>query len=408
MTKHIVKYLFKGIATAVLVALCAIVATSISPIYDFAKPEPFSGPDLFNPYRNIDTAHCWKRANFHTHTRIEGPTNECELWPEEVIASYEPYGYDIVTLSNHNTLTAHPSDPLLDAKAYEHGYNLLKYHKLVFGAKDGVMLFDHLLPIFASQRQWQIDLLTAKCDILQLNHPRRTPLTTQSMLERLSGYEIMELDSGKTTENEYWDTALSAGHYSFGLANDDLHYPDRSSKIAVRCNFLCTPTANYLDVLHTLRDGCYYSMRVPDYGSGDWSVKQAKNRTLPRITDIGSKGDSIYISLSDIARRIVIYGQHHTTLTEIGNSNSLSYTLPTDEPYARIVAEFEDGAYIYTNPFARYDSSTSDRPTNNSTHTINWALTIVYNIVVLFIALLVITLIVGVWRPKKRDYDREK
>ena len=48
----------------------------------------------------------------------------------------------------------------------------------------------------------------------------------------------MELDSGKSTENEYWDWALSAGHYSFGLANDDLHYPDKSSRIAVRCNFL--------------------------------------------------------------------------------------------------------------------------------------------------------------------------
>jgi hypothetical protein len=31
----------------------------------------------------------------------------------------------------------------------------------------------------------------------------------------------MELDTHVSTENEYWDWALSAGHYSFGVANDD-------------------------------------------------------------------------------------------------------------------------------------------------------------------------------------------
>ena len=30
-------------------------------------------------------------------------------------------------------------------------------------------------------------------------------------MQKLGGYRIMELDSGKSTENEYWDWALSAG-----------------------------------------------------------------------------------------------------------------------------------------------------------------------------------------------------
>ena len=42
--------------------------------------------------------------------------------------------------------------------------------------------------------------------------------TSKSHMQKLGGYRIMELDSGKSTENEYWDWALSAGHYSFGLA----------------------------------------------------------------------------------------------------------------------------------------------------------------------------------------------
>lgn len=58
----------KTLAALVLIALLAVFVTSVSPIYDFGEPKPFSGPDIFNPYRDGgDSAFCWKRANFHTH-----------------------------------------------------------------------------------------------------------------------------------------------------------------------------------------------------------------------------------------------------------------------------------------------------------------------------------------------------
>lgn len=245
----------KTLAAQVLIALLAVFVTSVSPIYDFAEPRPFSGPDIFNPYRDGgDSAFCWKRANFHTHTRVKGILNECEHWPDETDAAYRKFGYDIVTFSNHNELTVHPYDPLLQVNVYEHGYNLFKYHKLVFGCSD-VNLFDHLVPLFASQKQFQLDLLGKESDFIQMNHPLRTIGTSEDHMRKLGGYRIMELDSGKSKENEYWDWALSAGHYSFGLANDDLHFPDRSSAIAVRCNFLCCPSARYEDIRKTLLGG---------------------------------------------------------------------------------------------------------------------------------------------------------
>lgn len=39
----------KTLAALVLIALLAVFVTSVSPIYDFAEPRPFSGPDIFNP-----------------------------------------------------------------------------------------------------------------------------------------------------------------------------------------------------------------------------------------------------------------------------------------------------------------------------------------------------------------------
>lgn len=389
----------RALATLVLVALLAIVATGISPIYSFPEPQPFSGPDIFNPYRNIDTTHCWKRANFHTHTRVEGIMNECELWPEGVIEAYDKFGYDIVTFSNHNEITTHPV-PELQVDLYEHGYNLLKFHKLVFGPKEGVWRFDHLLPILASQRQYQIDRLTKSCDILQLNHPLRTPLTTDCMLRKLEGYSIMELDSGRSTENEYWDTALSAGHYSFGLAGDDLHYPDRSSKIAIRCSFLCSPSATYADILRTLQEGCYYSMRLPDYGSGDWQIKQEQNSNIPEISTICVEGDKIYAQFTESAEKIVIFGYNHTTLCEELNSSTIEYCLGPNEPYARIMAYFADGEVIYTNPFARYDSTTQTSPVREATHSIDWVMTIVFNLTLIAIATLITVAIARLWRRR--------
>ena len=214
----------------------------------------------------------------------------------------------------------------------------------------------------------------------------------------------MELDSGHSTECEYWDVALSAGHYSFGLANDDLHYPDRSDKIARRCNFLFTPSTEWRDVARTLREGGYYSMRLPDYGSGDWEQKYAANSNLPRITSIGVNGNTIYLSLSQKAEKIVAYGSEHRTLVELSNADRVDYLLAYNEPYARFVVYFDSGEVIYTNPFARYDKSLGDYPTTNSEHSVNITLTILYNLLLAALCSVMLVAISRLWR--KRDKQK--
>ncbi len=114
----------KAITAIILFALCIILLLSISPIYNFEEPRPFSGKDIYNPYAALDTTLGWKRANFHTHTKVNGILNECDYWPAQVDSFYRTFGYDIVTFSNHNELTAHPYDSSLQVNVYEHGYNL--------------------------------------------------------------------------------------------------------------------------------------------------------------------------------------------------------------------------------------------------------------------------------------------
>ncbi|MCF2594093.1 hypothetical protein I6E11_09920 [Bacteroides caecigallinarum] len=385
--------LLKLIGVVFFIALFAIVATSVSPVYNFSEARPFSGPDIFNPYASLKGLDSipWKRANFHTHTRVKGIFNECEYWPDQTDSAYRKFGYDIVTFSNHNELTVHPYDTALQVNVYEHGINLFKYHKLVFGC-ESVNRFDNLLPLFVFQKQFQLDLLGKESDFIQMNHPLRTGGTSEFQMRRLEGYRLMELDSGKSKENEYWDWALSAGRYSFGLANDDLHYPDRSGKMAVRCNFLYCPSARYEDIKKTLLSGGYYAMRVPDYGRGDWEVKYARNRNLPSVKEIGLDSATVFISLSQKADSIKFIGQNHTTLALAKDAMKAGYDMKPDDPYVRITAYFPDGEVIYSNPFARYDASVSDSPYREPSNTVNIPLTVLFNLAVLALCAGVIVL----------------
>lgn len=381
--KVIIKTL-KAIVSLILVALLAVIATSVSLVYDFDSPKPFSGSEIFNPYSNFDSATSWSRANFHTHTRVDGPLNECEYSPEQTLEFYDRFNYEIVTLSNHNEITPHPTS---DTRVYEHGYNIAKFHKLVFGAEKE-WRFDNLLPIFTFQKQFQIDRLSKQGDIVVINHPLRTHTMTNSQLTKIGGYDIIELDSGKSTENEYWDAALSAGRYCFGIANDDLHHPERSHAIAVRSNMLCTPSNNYSDICRTLQSGCFYAMRTPDYGGGEWEVKAERNKSIPHIKNIGVEGDNIFIALSEVADSIKVTGQGHTTLVLAVAADSLGYKMAATDPYGRFTAYFADGEVIYSNPFARYDTAEAQSPFEIG-YNVNLTLTILFNLLLLALFLAV-------------------
>lgn len=392
----------KSVGVLLLVALLAIVVTSPTPIYRFTEAEPFSGNDIFDPYSSAQSDAEWARANFHTHTRVGGLLNECDYTPEQTIAEYGRYGYNIVTLSNHNLITPHP-EPQLHVSLYEHGYNLLKYHKLVFGS-DEVFHLDHLLPILTSQKQWQIALLRERSDIVQLNHPLRTPTLAGEQLAKLQGYTLIELDSGKSTDNHYWDTALSAGHYAFGTAGDDLHKPDRSTAIAMRTTMLNIPldhhstlldnaSATYPELLATLRSGAFYAMRLPDYGNGNWDIKEQMNAEIPYIEDIGLRNTEIYIRLSECADSIRFTSDGGCCVALATDVREASYTMRDEDSYVRITAFMPGGEVIYSNPFARYDATVTSTPLTESLPEVSWLLTILFNTALFIVAMLLVVLI---------------
>lgn len=397
--KKLLSIIGKVLGTLLLLVVLLAIVTDFSPIYNFRAPRPFSGPDVFNPYASLDSTLGWKRANFHTHSRVSGPwpVNECPFDAAYTDSVYRSLGYDIVTFSNHNEITKHPYDASLQVNVYEQGYSPFKFHKLVFGSPS-VRHWDPILPFLTSQKQFELDRLGKDADFIQINHPYRTNAFPRSQIEKLSGYQIMELDTHISTENEYWDWALTAGHYSFGLANDDLHHPERHWLTAIRCNFLNTPSGRYEDLKQTLLGGCYYAMRVPDYGDGDWEVKRQKNLELPSVEGIGLDGNTLYLTLSQRADSIRVNGAEHRTLAMVIDTCAIRYALPETEPYARLTAFFPDGAVIYTNPFARYDARVQESPFNNALQPVNMPLTLLFNLLWGVLCACTLWLLVKLWR----------
>lgn len=402
MISKIFRIAWRILLSIAFVVVMAIAATSFSAIYTFSPAAPFSGEDVFNPYADFDPNIEWKRTSLHTHTRVEGILNECDFTTEETVNKYIDFGYDIVGISNHNEITPNPNS-MQDIGIYEHGYNLRNFHKLVIGT-ERVNRFDALYPISASQAQYQLDMLSDECRVLQLNHPSRSALLDSARLTKIGGYDIMELSGFNAyLENKHWDWALSAGRYSFALLNDDLHYPDRSNKFALRCSYLGAKEATSEDIISTLKSGCFYSVRVPDYGNGDWEIKREKNKLIPTIENIGVEDDVIYMKLSKTPEQIRVIGENHTLLARVIESDTISYRMRACDPYARIVASYPDSLIIMTNAFARYDKASMSSPADREFHKTNMLATALYNTVVVAVIVVILAIYISIVRRWKRE-----
>ena len=379
----------KSLAVFLLIVIIGLAVFSVSPIYRFSGPVPFSGDRIYNPYADFDSTIGWKRACLHTHTKVDKGINECPYYPDVVYSDYMSYGYDILAFSNHQALTPHPVDSSLYIGVYEHGYNLFKFHLNPFGVKK-VEKFDHILPFLLSQKQFMIDRLAENGDFVQFNHPDRTLTINKKVMEHLSGYRLIEADAGFGEWDKgsgsalvHWDEALSAGRYVHNSINDDNHNSKNLPAIARRCSWINTPTPYYEDVKDQLLKGNFYTTRVPDFGN-DSAAKHEGNLHLPGIEDIGMRGDTVFMQLSSPASAIRVISQNGLTVDSIFNASGISYVMTPKDPYVRMTAWYDDGTTVYTNAFARY--SEGDSPYREFPHPVRWGMTILWNLLLLAVA----------------------
>ncbi|MGL4993658.1 MAG: hypothetical protein ACRC6R_05975 [Bacteroidales bacterium] len=322
-----------------------------SPVYDFQSPKPFSGDSIYNPYEEVDSSH-WRRSNFHAHHRMWGGMTNGGCSQEELIKAYEGLGYDFVGISNYQSMTEWREGTPKYIPLYEHGWGVTKFHQLVFGA-ESVTWFDYPFHTTRSQMQYMLERVHRGADLIAFNHPRFTRFMDIDDMRYLSGYELIEATAGMASSPDYWDTALSSGHASFIVSNDDSHDINKLYQLSRNCTFVNTSTTNYEDLVSSLRAGRSYGFSFPKANTPEEWLEVRQSSSIPTVK-LTKKGDSITVELSEKAKEIRFIGQSASVRAEVADSTSLSVVFEASDSYLRAEAIFDSGVKLYLNPLFRY------------------------------------------------------
>ncbi len=316
--KHVLPKSGLGVFAVILIA--GSWPYALVPPDRFPTPTPFSGPDLENPYASA-AGHWWK-ANFHAHSEAwDGITNGHQP-PAEVLAAYRKLGYDVTGLSNYQRIDGGSLRDPDFIPIYEHGYNIRKVHELVIGAKR-VTWLDFPLDQTLSDKQYMLDRLDAAGGIVAIAHPWLRNGYTSNDLRYLTGYTLMEVIRRGHVGADRWDAALSAGHLSWIIGDDDEHNLDRPGDIGVSWTMVQAPSKRRADILAALRAGHTYAV----------AGKHGHNDILLRSVTL--HGDTLTVRTDPGALLFRFIGQGGTVLHMVADSMQASYVFQPADTYVR-------------------------------------------------------------------------
>ncbi|MCA1596282.1 MAG: CehA/McbA family metallohydrolase [Chloroflexi bacterium] len=284
-------------------------------------------PELINPYLTCDR---WIRGNIHTHTTASDGKSD----PQDVVDWYAAHGYDFLIITDHNLVLALDG---LDSR----GMLLVRGEELTASCSHVLGLgIQETLPRGESTQE-QIDLVNEAGGLAVVCHPYWMGLSPQD-IEPLHGYFGIELFNrvcfrlnGKGDSVAWWDTLLSKGKRSWGLAVDDCH-----------------------------------DLEI-DAGHG-WLMVAARENTWPALREALSQGSFAASSgprfdrISVLDREVTIsaagwtqarfIGQDGRVLHDCGAGSAVpapdfSFVLPETEPFVRVEISDEQGLRAWSQPF---------------------------------------------------------
>lgn len=327
--------------------MCVGIPYAVSPIYRFPDAKSFSGTHLYNPY--AVTSQQWQRANFHAHSRAWiGITNGAQS-KTEIIERYRSLGYTVPSVSDYQHIAA--KDGIDTFPAYEHGYNLVKQHQLVIGAHD-VEWFDFLLWQSFSHQQYIIDRVKRKADLVAIAHPSTRDAYSVESLQKLTGYDLLEIANGSHTVPELWDVVLTSGRPVWVIGDDDTHDLLDPKRTAAGWTMIGAPSAKAADVIEALRVGRHYAV------ARRGAVGAADIVTLDSLTVNGSM---ITVTIKGAPSMISFVGEHNVAKQAIRDVTTSSYTMADTDPFIRVVVDSPQ-TQLYLNPIIRYDGTQLPHP----------------------------------------------
>ncbi|TGK08730.1 phosphoesterase [Leptospira fletcheri] len=317
--------------------------------------------ELSNPYA-ASKKKKWTKAAIHLHTNQAWFT-PLRNSPEEVAEVYANHGYELLAFTDYEKITRVPSGKIAGLSGYEWGRNFRKRHMTVLGSRE----VDHdMFPLYSSPEniQWEIDLQNRKGNFVTINHPSLYDSFPLPFLEKLSGYNAIEVLSPFGDILEYWDRLLSLGVSSFCMASDDLHYlpkeeylkvtkdsfpslrefatkmSDQDGESLMRYVLINSDSLEEKDILSSLKAGNYACVRKMDRVLAD-----------PKLKVFGIRnGKEVYYEFEDLPLTVDFIGKNGKLLSRSYGQKKGSYRFQPEDLYVRIQIVFPT-AVVLSNPF---------------------------------------------------------
>jgi len=345
-----VRTLVRRLVAGAALVFAALVYLELAwpPFYSFPPPEPFHGERWYNPYAGYRGGGLV--ANFHAHSEAWSGLTFGDTPARQLRDIYKARGYDLIGISDYMAIEPPENASDLYLSAYEHGYTPGRHHQTVIGAKR-VNWFDYPLGGSARQKQSVLDALRPGAAFLVLNHPTKADSYTIADMERLTGYDGVEIATKYGVWDDFWDAALSAGRPVWGLAADDGHaQTETGSGSHVGIGSLVIHAERSPDaVLRALREGRFHALYT----------RQNEGPIALELCEIDA--GVLHVRVGEPADLIRFYSEHGELRSEVRRKAEAVYTLRPEDPYVRIEVTAHH-AVLYLNPVIRWDGVALPKP----------------------------------------------
>lgn len=337
-----------------LISIILIFQYGINVKYKFTEPHPFSGKDLYNPYKAIDSSR-WQISNFHAHTH-KFPSNSKEIArnSQYIDSLYSYLGYGSIGISDYQMINTFESKHAWFVPVYEHGYQYYKNHHLVLNAKK-VSWLDYFFRQNLNNKQFVINQLKKDTSVLiTLVHPILRKALSYNDFKYLTNYNCLEVIDNKYLFISFYDTILSNGHPVFLMADDDSHNHRNPTEYCSCFNVINTiPSKD--SILHALKTGLSFAVKLNLELYKSDEQKKIALHNLPKLTGFNIFNDTIYLTLNRQVNTIKFIGQEGVEKKRISNTNKASFFFSNKDTYIRAEIECNDGTVYYLNPVFRYN-----------------------------------------------------
>ena len=301
----------------------------------------------------------WIKGNTHTHTTY----SDGDSPPEVAVEWYAAHGYDFLFFTDHNAVIPESHLARLQERSelavwqgeeitmgVVHVSGLGLRELIVPSEAVGTLAEDRATIGRAERVRWSLGEIAAQGAVGSVNHPNRWDALTHDDLEASVERGLLEIanmspeaaranpgDLIRPSTEALWDRLLGLGRPVYAVASDDAHH--FKSWGPHRCNpgrgwvMVEAAEPRLEDCLAALRAGRFYASTGLELG------------------DYRACGREIALELASGPARIELVGPGGDVLEEVTGA-AARFRLGDGVSYARVRATGQDGARLWTQPYA--------------------------------------------------------